>query len=272
MRFRLLSIFFVSLALTCAAYAQKPQGPPMNDDGLGVPQRGARGFGGFGLGPGMGNGRGISGVVTEAAADHFTVKTDDGQIITVHFSVNTRIMKQPPGARASRRMRGTGGGGANRDDSYLAPRTPPQIIKAADIKVGDTIGAMGEMDESAKSIGAVVIVQVDPEVAKEAEKRFVEMRANYGKTWIQGKVTAIEGVKVTLLGTLDQTQHSFVADENTTFRKRREPITLVDIAVGDVVRADGAVKDGAFTATDVIVMGMPPNGRPGGPRNGLSPQ
>lgn len=271
MRFRLLSIFFVSLALTCAVYAQDPQGPPLNGDGQGGPQLGARGFGGFLVGPGMENGRGISGVVTEVAADHFKVKTDDGQIFTVYFSVNTRIMKQPPGARVPRGMRGAGGG-TNRDDSYLAQRTPPQIIKAADIKVGDTIGAMGEMDESAKSIGAVVIVQVDPEVAKEAEKRFVEMRANYGKTWIQGKVTAIEGVKVTLLGTLDQTQHSFVADENTTFRKRREPITLVDIAVGDVVRADGAVKDGAFTATDVIVMGMPPNGRPGGPRNGLSPQ
>lgn len=267
MRFRLLSIFFVSLALTCAVYAQDPQGPPLNGDGQGGPQLGARGFGGFLVGPGMENGRGISGVVTEVAADHFKVKTDDGQIFTVYFSVNTRIMKQPPGARVPRGMRGAGGG-TNRDDSYLAQRTPPQIIKAADIKVGDTIGALGEIDLAAKSIGAVAIMQVDPEVAKAASERIAEMRASYGKTWIQGKVTAIDGVKVTLLGALDNATHSFVADENTTFRKRREPITLADIAIGDMLRADGSLKDGVFTATAVIVMGMPPSGMRGGPRNG----
>ena len=56
----------------------------------------------------------------------------------------------------------------------------------------------------------------------------------------------------------DNATHTFVADENTTFRKRREPITLADIQVGDMVRAEGAVKDGAFLATSVAVMGQPP--------------
>jgi len=39
------------------------------------------------------------------------------------------------------------------------------------------------------------------------------------------------------------------------FRKRHDPITLADIQVGDTVRADGAVKDGVFTATNVNVLG-----------------
>jgi len=144
---------------------------------------------------------------------------------------------------------------------------PPQPIKASDIKVGDAIGAMGEVDTAAKQVGAVVIVQMDPERAKQ----MMEMQANYGKTWIQGKVTAIDGVKVTVMGVVDNAPHPFVADENTTFRKRRDPITLSDIQVGDMVRAEGAVKDGTFTATSVSVMVMQQGGGPNVPREG-SPQ
>ena len=260
MHFRLLSAVFLSLILA-GAYAQEPApetASPQNNGGPGgYPQRGVRGFGGMGMDiPG---GRGLMGTVTEVAADHFVVKTEDGQTCTVHFSVNTRMMKQAGGMRRGERRQGEG---------FRPSGTPPEPIKATDIKVGDAIGAMGEMDQAAKSIGAVAIVQLDPATAKQ----LAEMRANYGKTWIQGKVTAIDGVKVTLLGAVDNTTRSFVADENTTFRKRREPITLADIAVGDMVRADGALKDGVFTATMVSVMGMPPNGMPGRLRNGPPPQ
>jgi hypothetical protein len=93
-----------------------------------------------------------------------------------------------------------------------------------------------------------------------------EMQANYGKTWLMGKVTAVDGVKVTLQGSVDNAAHSFSADENTTFRKHREPITLGDIAVGDMVRAEGAVKDGAFVATTVTAMSAPADGTPRLPR------
>ena len=94
---------------------------------------------------------------------------------------------------------------------------------------------MGELDPNAKSVGATMVMQIDPERAKQMR----EMQANYGKTWIMGKVTAIDGVKVTLMGTVDNAAHTFVADENTTFRKRRDPITLADIQLGDMVRAEG---------------------------------
>jgi hypothetical protein len=131
---------------------------------------------------------------------------------------------------------------------------PPTTIKASDIKVGDAIGASGEMDANTKSVGAVVIFQIDPERAKQMR----EMQANYGKTWIMGKVTAINEAKVTLQGGPDNATHTFVADENTTFRKRRDPITLADIQVGDMVRAEGAIKDGSFLATAVAVMSPRP--------------
>lgn len=183
----------------------------------------------------MGLGRGLVGTATEVAADHYTIKIDTGEIYTVHFGANTRIMKQGAG------MRGSGTEGGN----------PPLPLKPTDIKVGDVIAAMGEIDPTAKSVGAVMVLQIDPERAKQMR----EMQANYGKTWLMGKVTAIDGVKVTIMGAVDNAAHDFVADENTTFRKRREPITLADIQVGDNVRVEGAIKDGAFVPTTVSAMG-----------------
>jgi hypothetical protein len=199
---------------------------------------------------GMGGGRGVMGTVTEVTADHYTVKTDAGEVYTVHFSVNTRIMKAP----TQRRPRGEEAQGGE-PQQYA-----PLPLKPADIKVGDAITAGGEVDAAAKSVGAVVIMQIDPERAKQ----FRDMQASYGKTWLMGKVTAVDGVKVTIEGGPGNASHSFTADENTTFRKRRDPITLADVQVGDTVRVDGAVKEGGFVATTVAVMGMqgPPPGAP----------
>jgi hypothetical protein len=179
------------------------------------------------------------GTVTEVAADHYSVKTDQGEIYTVHFSVNTRIVKQ----MVQRRGPGEGGPGMGGN--------PPQMIKASDIKVGDAIAAMGEVDAASKSVGAVMIAQIDPERAKQMR----EMQANFGKTWLQGKVTAIDGVTVTLKSNIDNASHVFVADENTTFRQRRDPITLADVHVGDSVRVEGAIKAGTFAAATVNDLG-----------------
>ncbi len=197
-------------------------------------------------------GAGLWGTVTAAAADQYTIKTDAGDVYTVHFSGDTRILKMPAFVR---REDGQGnGGGQGGWQGRGMGANPPEQLKPADIKVGDVIQVRGQIDEAAKSVPATAIVQLDPD--RVAQMR--QMNANFGKTWLMGKVTAVEGVKVTLTGTLDNAAHSFVADENTTFRQRRDPITLADIQVGDMVRAEGAVKDGVFTATAVNSMGAPP--------------
>jgi hypothetical protein len=272
MQSRIIAAVFLSLMLAGAACAQDPGAPARSNGQGGYPQRGGRGMG---MGLGIPGSRGLMGTVTEVAADHFMIKTEDSQTFIVHFSVNTRIMKQPPGSRVPGAMRRSGGQrrqqgqgpaqGQSEDPGggFGAAGTPPETIKATEIKVGDAIGAMGELDQTAMSIGAVANILLDPQTARD----MAEMRANFGKTWIQGKVTAIDGVKVTLLSPVDNAAHSFVADENTMFRKRREPITLADIEVGEMVRVDGAIKDGAFTAANVIVMGLPPSGIPGGQRS-----
>lgn len=280
MNLRLACLLVLSCAIGVTAAAQDNNGaqPPAQQSGGWQGQRGGRGMGG-----GFGAGRGVMGSVTEAAADHFTIKTETGDVYTVRFTSNTRIFKQGAGRGMGR---GQGGGGAGQNQNGAQPDepgqgygggqgggggfgrgNPPQQLKPSDIKVGDAIRVVGNVDASAKSIAAMAIVQIDPQVAQQ----MAQMQANFGKTWLQGRVTAIDGVKVTLTGTQDNAPHSFVADENTTFRKRRDPITLADVQVGDMVRVEGAVKDGVFVASTVNAMGMPPEGAPNGPHGALPP-
>jgi hypothetical protein len=187
-------------------------------------------------------GSGVMGSVTEITPDHFTIKTEAGDLYTIHYSVNTRIMK-------------AGGGFRGLQSDNDIPFTPPVSIKPTDIKIGDAIAASGEMEAILKSIGAIVILQVDSETAR----RVHEMQASYGKTWLMGRVTAMDGVQVTIQGGPDNATHTFTADENTTFRKRRERITPADIQSGDALRVEGSVQNGRFLATTVSVMGHPPD-------------
>jgi hypothetical protein len=278
MKLRLLPAMFAVLVLAASAVAQDPgSAPPAGQNsnqnsgpgnGGGYGQRGGRG--------GMGGGNRLMGTVTEVAADHYTIKTETGDVYTVHFSANTRITKQPAGTRGP----GGGGGGQGNGGGGGYGRggnggNPPQEIKPTDIKVGDAIAAAGDIDATAKSVGATRIVQLDPDAAK----RMQEQAASFGKTWVGGKVTAINGTSITLTGTLDNAPHTVVADENTTFRRRRDPITLADIQVGDTLRVDGTVNNGVFTATTVSIgggMGGPPpngsSGAPSGPAPAPQPQ
>ncbi len=261
MRFRLCSVLVLGLAAGAAALAQQDSGvASQQGQGGGQARRG-----------GMGQmGRGVTGTVTEVAADHYTIKTEAGEVYTVHFSANTRFVKSvprpagaanegQPGAAGAR-----GGGNGGRGGWGGGQGEPPVAIKATDIKVGDVIVAGGEMDESAKSVGAVGVMQLDPERVKQMR----EMQANFGKTWLMGRVTAVNETKVTIESNVDHASHAFVADENTTFRKRRDPVTLADVQVGDMVRVEGAVKSGSFVATTVSVMGQGGPGGPGGPGAG----
>jgi Domain of unknown function (DUF5666) len=261
MKTRKSALVVLAFALT-TAYGQDTSTPTQQDQGQagGQGQRGGRGWGG-----GMMMGRGTVGTVTEATADHYTIKTEIGEVYTIHFSANTRIMKQAPPRHGQ--GQGQARAQAQAQQQGEGERTPPTPIKSSDIKVGDVIAASGEVDANAKSVGAVVVMLIDPERAKQMR----EMEANYGKTWLMGRVTSINEVKLTLQGGPQNAVHTFIADENTSFRKRRDPITLADVQVGDMVRVEGAVKDGTFVATTVAVMGPQPNGGAPGAQQGGPP-
>jgi hypothetical protein len=76
---------------------------------------------------------------------------------------------------------------------------PPQQIKASDIKVGDVIRVMGDVDAAAKAVTASALLQLDPATVQQMR----QMEANFGKTWLAGTVTAIDGTKITLTGAMD---------------------------------------------------------------------
>ncbi len=206
--------------------------------------------GGFYGGPG--GGRGILGAVTEVTGEHFTVKTEAGELYTVHYSVNTRIMKQPPGSG----KRGAPGGGRDagspRDPEAEMERMQPLPIKPVEIKVGDFVTAGGEMDAANRSIGAVFVLLVDAESARQMR----EMQANFGKTWLAGRITAMDGTRITIEGAIDHSRHAIDVDENTSFRRRREPITLADMHVGDQIRTEGAPQSGVFLAKSLNDLGV----------------
>lgn len=191
-------------------------------------QEGARMRGMFG--PGM---NGSGGTVTAINGDEITVKNEQGEVYKVETGANTHFRKDRAEA------------------------------KITDIKVGDDIMAAGNLDEQAKTIGAVFVVVLDPEQAA----RMKEMRANFGKTWTMGRVTAVNTDGLTLtVERPDKMSQMITVDENTTFRKggrgNAEDITFPDIKVGDMVRANGSMHGANFLATDLTVMG------PGGARAG----
>jgi hypothetical protein len=187
----------------------------------------------------MMGGNSAHGVITALSGNNITIKDEQGQVYTVETGPNTHFRK-------------------DREES-----------KIADIHVGDTILAAGNLDEQAKTVGAVFVVVLTPEQAARME----QMRAEFGKTWTAGKVTAIKDLTVTLRRP-DKVSQTIAVDENTTFRKggrgSAEDITFPDIKVGDRITARGALQNGSFLATSIAVMPprQPGQGRFGEGRQG----
>jgi hypothetical protein len=220
-----------------------------------------------GMGGGMGMmATGLMGTVTTTATDHFQIKTYLGESYLVHFSANTHFMKMPSGEErhhgdALRRGDESASSDEGQQQSRMDDHAIPELT-ATDIKTGDSIGVMGSIDAAKHEAGAVYIVLVSPERAHAMK----ESMAGFGKTWLIGKVTSIDGTKLIVQSQIDNRPHTVVANENTALRKRREPVTLVDIHPGDTLRAEGSVQDGTFTATSINVMTMPMGGEGRMPR------
>jgi Domain of unknown function (DUF5666) len=143
----------------------------------------------------------------------------------------------------------------------------PEPVKIADIHVGDAVVAGGEVDAKAKTVGAVYVMVLTPEQAAQAKK----MREDFGKTWTAGEVTAIKDLDITIKRR-DGVSQTVSVDENTSFKKRQDSITLADIQVGDMLRATGALKGASFLAATVNVGRMGGPGADGrGPRPGQAP-
>ena len=179
------------------------------------------------LGQAFGRGNGVRGTVTAAGPGSFTIRTEEGETYQVLYSPNTRLMKDR------------------------------QPIAADDIHVGDMLMAGGLVDAKAKTVGAVFLFDIDANEVRNA-------RAGFGKTWVAGKVTAIHELKITIERANDKQAQIVAVDENTSFRKHREDVTLADVKVGDTISAQGALHADTFLATTLRIMPPRVPGQPAG--------
>jgi hypothetical protein len=215
---------------------------------------------------GFGGGQAVQGTVTAATANKLTIKTDAGDSYDVFVTDTSRIMRSG------------------------------QAIKLSDVKPGDSVTARGTVDASAKTVQAMMVMDVDAATVAKAKE-------NLGKTYITGRLTAIDAdnLKLTVMRT-DNVSQVIAVDEGTSFQRGTrgvaadvaaaggmaggmggfggrggqragaqaaappapESITLADIKVGDAVMATGTMKNGVFTA---LKMGVQEPGAGGGARN-----
>jgi hypothetical protein len=146
----------------------------------------------------------VRGTVTAATADNLTVKTDAGETYQVAVSANTRMNKDR------------------------------QPVKVADIKVGDGVGAMGVLDPATKTVHAVFVTVIDAEQVKKA-------RENMGKTYITGKVTAIDvdALKLTVMRP-DNVSQVIGVDEQTSFKRGGRNMAALASGAGVIDTGSGA--------------------------------
>jgi len=148
----------------------------------------------------------VRGTITATTADHLTVKTDAGETYQVVISANTRLTKER------------------------------QPVKIADIKVGDGVGAMGVLDPATKSVHAVFVGVIDAEQVKKA-------RENMGKTYITGKVTAIDmdALKVTVQRP-DGVSQVIAVDEQTSFKRGGRGMAALASGAGVIDAGPGGAR------------------------------
>lgn len=161
----------------------------------------------------------IRGSLVKITGSSFLVKTPKGTLFKVETSVNTHFVR---------------GEEASTTDT---------------IRPGELVIAGGELDEKQHVLGAVFLAAVDAQQLAEYDRRRVE----FGKTWLAGTITAIHGTQLTIKRP-DDVITTVSVDENTSFRKRHESITLGDIQVGDGLTARGTIGKGTFAGTLVTVV------------------
>ncbi|MGH9564998.1 MAG: DUF5666 domain-containing protein [Candidatus Angelobacter sp.] len=176
-------------------------------------------------------GLGTGGTITAISGNSITLKTRDGQTAQVSVSDQTRFRK-------------------GREDAKLA-----------DLKVGDMIFVRGEQKDG---VWQAEVVAERPEGGIVIRGNF---RENLGKTIIVGEITAMNATQLTIQRP-DGVSQNITVDENTSFRKDNESVTLTDLKVGDHVFGRGELKNNVFVPSQLNV-GQPRFGH--GPRGGRGP-
>jgi hypothetical protein len=137
-------------------------------------------------------------------------------------------------------------------------RKERQDAKLADLKVGDMIFVRGQ--KGSDGVWQADMVGVPP------QGMMGNFREGLGKQFIAGEIKSINGTQLEIVRPDGVTQ-TISVDENTSFRKNRESITLADLKPGDHVFGRGAMKNDIFVAAE-LNSGQPGFMRRGGDGNG----
>jgi len=183
----------------------------------------------------------VIGKVTSVGTDSLVITPlTGGDPVTVKVSENTRVTKDR------------------------------QPYKLADIKTDEIVFARGSLKNNV--MDAAVVGVANPQMVQRFEQgggpggpgggRGVfmmgpGMNGNFkpedvGKTFIVGEVKAINETKLTI-GRPDGQNQDIEVDENTSFKRGNESITLPDIKAGDFVRGTGELKNGIFVPKELFV-------------------
>ncbi len=132
-------------------------------------------------GMGMGRGRGIHGTIVGTSGANVTIKTEAGDTWTIVSTDNTRI------------------------------NIDRQPTKLADLKAGDEVVAMGIPDPTKHEIHALVI-------AGASAAQVAKLKANLGKTYIVGRITAIDDTRLTVMRP-DKVSQTIALDDSTSIKR-----------------------------------------------------
>jgi hypothetical protein len=161
----------------------------------------------------------IRGVVSRVAGSSVFVKIQNGMLYQVETGPNTHFVKN--------------------GDAATGNTAHP----------GDTVLAGGELDAKKHTLGAVFVAVVNPEELAELDQR----RGQWGKTWLAGTVTAKHGTSL-VVKRPDGVVDTVTVDEDTSFRKKHQSITLPDVQVGDGMTAIGVQGKAGFAAKVLTVV------------------
>lgn len=168
---------------------------------------------------------GVAGTIIAMDDKSMTLKTMDGRTVTVKLDDKTQ---------------------------YRKDRQP---AKLSDFKVGDMafVGGQstGENAWQAKFVAT-------------GSGGGQELREGLGKRFIAGEIKSIDGTHLTIARVDGETQ-TITVDDNTSFRKQGESITLADLKPGDHVFGRGEVKNNIFVPA-VLNVGEPGMMRMGPPQ------
>ena len=206
---------------------------------------------------GMGGPPPVLGTITSVGVDRFEIKTPDGATQTVMINDQTHYRQRVEGQQQ------------------------PQELALEDLKVGDHVMVRGTPNAD-KQVVAVAVNRI----TAEQFQRFQSFGGpggpgggpggggNWGPggggpgggggmegTRAGGEITSIKGNQITVQSRRAG-ERVIVVNDQTTFNKEGQTVTLKDLKVGDRIFAMGKEVDGKFVATEVH------SGRPGGGRGG----